>query len=535
MEQIKENINKEIENLLNEEKNIILEFNKIKKITKDQINYQNTNEQPPSLINDIKIFILIYESLLKSLTTIENNYLNFDIFQEINEIKNNLYNYRSINEKININYTNKDIQLPNENLKKFEKLYNKLIKEYGNSNMEIINKFKYLFDSFKIFFSNVRILGDSIIQNITDFENVGNSLNLNDDKIKVKKGREKILKTYRKSIEDFRKFDELFNQINNEQEKWQKEQPFRKLGKKANEINTEIDKFKNIFRQIEDNFPKINININEFEEIFNYLKEAIKKFQNYKIKEIPLGIDKMRLDILIILDTTNSMGKYLKIIKNEIKNIKKTIEENCPLAIIYFGFIGYKDFCDLELGDEYTDIDFTLNIENLYNQIKDLEVDGGGDIPEDLAGGLELALKKNWGEGKKLAILITDAPCHGTDFHDLDQEKENYKDNYPKGFYESKENIEEFKRRDINELVKELAKKNISFICLDILKYTEKMFEIFRKIYKDENKSEFFSIEKGNLNEIIIKKAIEICKKEEEEILNTLRKQNNNKVKDKNQ
>ena len=532
MKQIKENINNEIIKLSNlEVKDIIVE---IKKISKDQINYQKTDIQPPSLKNDIKVFILIYETLLKSIHTNQNFYLDFDFSKQIKEIKTNLDNYRTINEKININmnYPNIDIQLEDKTQKKFKKLYDKFIKEYEISNMEIINKFKYLFDSFTNLFSNVNNLGESIVKNIIDFENVGNTLNLEDDDIKVRKGLEKILKTYRKSSEDFRKFDEFFKKINNEGEKWEKEQPFMKLGRKVKEINTEIEKFKNTFAQIENYFPKINININEFEKIFNDLKEKIKIFQNYKIKQIPIGIDnKMRIDILIILDTTNSMGKYLKIIKNEIKNIKKNIEENCPLAIVYIGFIGYKDFCDLELGDEYTDIDFTLNIDDLYNQIKDLEVDGGGDIPEDLAGGLELALKKNWGTGKKLAILITDAPCHGTEFHDLDQNKEIYKDNFPNGYYEGEEVYEDFQRRDIKILVEELAKNEISLICLDILKVTEKMFNIFKEKYELVNKSKFFCIEKGKLDEIIIKKATELCEKDEEEILNILRAQYSNKSK----
>lgn len=497
-------------------------------------------------INEIKDILDNYKKVdcskqINEIKTNLDNSIRVDSFKQIKEIKTVLDNYRKINEniKININYPNdKDSHLQ-ETSKKFKKLYDKLIKEYESSNMEIIKKFQYLFDLFKNFFLNVNILGESIVNNITDFENVGVSKNINDDDKKVSECLATIYKTYKNSLEEFCKFEEFCKKINTEEEKWNKEEPFMKLGKKVNGINIEIDKFKNIFPQIENYFPKINLNINEFEKIFNYLKTKIKIFQNYnKIKEIssPFGNEnKMILDILIILDTTNSMGKYLNKIKKEIKNIKKKIEENCPLAIIYMGFIGYKDFCDLEYGDEYTDIDFTLNINDLYNQIKDLEVDGGGDIPEDLAGGIELALKKSWGSGLKLAILITDAPCHGTEFHDLDQNKENYKDNYPNGFYKDDkgEEYEEFKRRDINSLVQELAKKEISFVCLDILKYTEKMFNIFKEIYEKENKSEFFSIEKGNLDEIIINKATELCKSQEKGILNILRDKVNNKEKKK--
>ena len=530
MEDIKKDVNSEILKLSNFKAEDIIKD--IKKIKKDQINYKDTNNQPQSLLNDIKGFVVIYEGLIKSLAGIQDNYIKakVDFSNQIDEIKKNLDNYKNLNETVNIkmNYPNKDIQLSDEAQRKFKKLYDKWIKEYGSSNMVIINKFKYLLDLFKNFYTNVNKLGESIDKNISDFESVGGSLKKTDDDTKARKGFDKILKTYTKSSEDFRKFDVFFQKIKKEEEKWQKEEPFNKLRKKTDEINTEVEKFKNTFQQLENYFPKINININELEQIFNFLKEKIKIFQNYKIKEIPIGnYGKMRIDILIILDTTNSMGKYLKTIRNELKNIKRKIEENCPLAVIYMGFIGYKDFSDLELGDEYTDIDFTVNIDDLYEQIKDLEADGGGDIPEDLAGGFELALKKDWGSGQKLAILVTDAPCHGTDFHDLDQNKKDYKDNYPKGFYKAEEGeevYEDFKRRDINELVKELAKRDISLVCLDILKYTEKMFNIFKDIYEKEKKSKIFSIEKGNLNEIIIEKATELCKNEKEGILNILRK-----------
>ena len=58
---------------------------------------------------------------------------------------------------------------------------------------------------------------------------------------------------------------------------------------------------------------------------------------------------------------------------------------------------------------------------------------GGGDVAEDLEGGMLQALKElKWGLDNKFIIIFTDAPAHGSDFHsnltaditdDLDQEK----------------------------------------------------------------------------------------------------------------
>ena len=54
---------------------------------------------------------------------------------------------------------------------------------------------------------------------------------------------------------------------------------------------------------------------------------------------------------------------------------------------------------------------------------------GGADAPEDVCGALQCAIKDlTWKEDVKarFLVLILDAPCHGTKYHD-------YRDNYPSG------------------------------------------------------------------------------------------------------
>jgi hypothetical protein len=50
----------------------------------------------------------------------------------------------------------------------------------------------------------------------------------------------------------------------------------------------------------------------------------------------------------------------------------------------------------------------------------------GDDGPEDIAGGLEAALKQDWQSEVKYAVLIADSPCHGSKYNDQ-------LDLYPKG------------------------------------------------------------------------------------------------------
>lgn len=51
---------------------------------------------------------------------------------------------------------------------------------------------------------------------------------------------------------------------------------------------------------------------------------------------------------------------------------------------------------------------------------------GGGDIPEDIAGAFEHALKQKWESKARYCVLVTDSPCHGNKYH-------NCEDSYPKG------------------------------------------------------------------------------------------------------
>jgi hypothetical protein len=53
---------------------------------------------------------------------------------------------------------------------------------------------------------------------------------------------------------------------------------------------------------------------------------------------------------------------------------------------------------------------------------------GGGDGPEDVAGGLNAVLDLSWIASTRLVIHIADAPCHGTAYHGG-----KFRDDYPDG------------------------------------------------------------------------------------------------------
>lgn len=82
----------------------------------------------------------------------------------------------------------------------------------------------------------------------------------------------------------------------------------------------------------------------------------------------------------------------------------------------------------------------------------------------------------SWKGNIKIAFLITDSPCHGSKFHNLNKkikEKiDKYEDENPKG-------------KKIDENIQELFEKNISLFCLNFHKNTQQMFEIFKEKFEE--------------------------------------------------
>ena len=471
-----------------------------------QVNYQFIKEQPEKIKDMIITYKKIYEKYIPS----KYNSINIPKVSEITPvIRNNLTKLLENYKNINNNTPNSLSQDTNKNLndlyKKFKKEYSVISRDY----IDVVNHYlKYL----KLLFEKLYDLKENIKIREKEFEKMDAYLkNLQNDDPKVDESIRKMHRLFAEIVGDFNQINIIISEVH------------------------DINELKNLddIKKIKDDISKENSNsedkeiinyffpyIEEFEGFCQKIRGYIKDFQKYKIKEDNiLSNGDSRLDILIILDTTNSMGKYLKKIQKELKRVIETIKKNCPSTTIYLGFIGYKDFYDLELGDEYTDINLTRDYETVYEQIKDIEVDGGDDLPEDVAGAFQKALNKRWGNGTKLAFLITDAPCHGTKYHDLDQNNKLFKDNYPEGYYKGEEeDSEEFRRENIEDLVRKFAEKNISLVCFTILQYTDKMFAKFQEIYDKNNKSNLFLIEKekNKIDEIFIQKATDLMKKKEE-------------------
>lgn len=133
------------------------------------------------------------------------------------------------------------------------------------------------------------------------------------------------------------------------------------------------------------------------------------------------------LEIALVMDCTSSMSLWIDRAKETLNEVIDSIVEECKNEgnlSVRVSFVGYRDIKDHE---RFRVLPFTSDIDNVRTFIKESRANGGGDVPEDLQGGLKLALLQDWTvEASKRVFVVCDAPCHGSKYHD-------YGDDYPIG------------------------------------------------------------------------------------------------------
>lgn len=173
----------------------------------------------------------------------------------------------------------------------------------------------------------------------------------------------------------------------------------------------------------------------------------------------------MRVQICFILDCTASMQTWIDIAKDRIDDIVRKIQHECSNCSIYVAFIGYRDFHDEE---QFIKVDFTEDIESLQNTISTIVAEGGDDACEDVAGAYRFANGLEWFGDIKHVFHITDAPNHGSIYHE-----EEIEDDYPKGH----------PYINLKQEVFDLATNDIHLTVFAIKDYTDIMYNIMRNIY----------------------------------------------------
>lgn len=170
------------------------------------------------------------------------------------------------------------------------------------------------------------------------------------------------------------------------------------------------------------------------------------------------------LDICFLIDLTGSMSPHKNAVQQHIVTILDSLQTIYVEIPVRLSCVGYRDHCD---GDKRIAIHkFSSDVETFRAMLRSQGTSGGGDAPEDIAGGLKSVIELEWRSATRILVHIGDAPCHGSKYHDL-------KDDYPSG--------------DPNGLVPEsllnrLTNINVVYMFGRINSSTDKMIAVFNTV-----------------------------------------------------
>lgn len=122
------------------------------------------------------------------------------------------------------------------------------------------------------------------------------------------------------------------------------------------------------------------------------------------------------LDMMICIDSTGSMQPTIDALGHALGEMVDILDGISPKMRL--GIVHYKDYGELGKPGAKVVQPFTKNVQAARKSLGDLRALGGGDLPEAVLGGLDLALdaKMNWKkDANKIVVLIGDAPPHAED------------------------------------------------------------------------------------------------------------------------
>ena len=135
---------------------------------------------------------------------------------------------------------------------------------------------------------------------------------------------------------------------------------------------------------------------------------------SYFVHEIVLAGTKplaKSLDLMLVLDTTASMGSELEYLKAELEDVIKTVRNDNGNIPVRLSVNFFRD-----KGDDYVVLphEFTTDISAAMEILRQQSAGGGGDWPEALDEALiDAVFEKDWAEDSvKVMLLVTDAPAH---------------------------------------------------------------------------------------------------------------------------
>jgi len=168
-----------------------------------------------------------------------------------------------------------------------------------------------------------------------------------------------------------------------------------------------------------------------------------------------------------LIDATASMGLWIEAAKTQARTIMRDLMEEHPTQRFFFAAVFYRDFED---ATPFIEIPFQ---DDITFDIQDVRPIGGGDIPEDVAGGYERVLSMDWSNADvKFCFHIADAPPHGREWHTPDIE-----DAYPSDV---------LSRRPLEDTIRDLHDNEIRLTIFRVNESLNIMIDRFVSIYGNE-------------------------------------------------
>jgi hypothetical protein len=440
---------KEAINILAQPLTIVVEGFEVEEFRKKNFKNEEVLAKFRQLLEELKAAFEKYNPALNSFNEVTNN-----LFDTVSQSGNSFSNFIEekmlekikqipgiLNEGISaIPQTSKSINKFNEEIKKKEgdtqkereDKYDEILIKVLNMTRKVDNQ---VFNSSKSIENDFKTLEEKVSNVKKDIEDKGNSYN----------EYVKILKDEGKKIID------IVNEI-------------RKLFDKG-PVSIKFDD-----KDIEFPFYEYAKRLNKGFEKIEEIKEEVQK--PMKLVMVVLGdqINTVTLDLLFIMDITESMQDLLDETRDSIKYILDKIKRDSPGIDVRFAYEGYRDFVDLKEGQKYYTIDFETDLDLFKSKLDEIKAIGGGDDAEDVAGGLNAGLNMNWRSNARYAILIADAPGHGNQYHDAEVQ-DDYGNGDPNGLV-------------LEELMEKYVDNNINLCLTKIDEYTDIMFDRMMQAYK---------------------------------------------------
>ena len=440
--------------------------------------------------NDLDLYISKYSSLSEQANELSN-----DLSEYINSIPLNKFKEKNIilTEQFEKNIRNlATVFISNSTMLRtlnFDELKNQ-IEELNILYNIFLNKTKEvsenLISSIKLIIDKVNFLIIKINDGILEVNQIIGSI-INETKI-----HEKLIEIKNISISLRQEIDDILNEFD------EKKLKISTIQEEMEISNQYIEEEKYIIGNITNLISKKKTNDDiKIPELFTLIEPSTKLTNNFMVQrnlfesatqeqinniEISVIETSTSLDLLFIMDVTGSMEPYIDKVKSDLINIIDGIIKESPGIDINLGFVGYRDY-----GDIYENIDFMKDHIQFKNIIKDIHASGGAYniyTDEDVSLGLELALKKSWKSRAKLAVFIADAPAHGKKYGGWNSYS-----------YEPE-------RRDLEDIIRDMIKKDIALVCVKIKDSTDIMYKIFGDLYNENTllKNRFRIIDNNNIS-----------------------------------